>query len=57
MYKKTYEKPCMYVYEVESTAILAGSGGAENKPVPGKSKTFNLENDQVISGDDDDVWE
>lgn len=57
MYKKTYEKPCMYVYEVESTVILAGSGGAENKPVPGKSKTFNLENDQVTSGDDDDVWE
>lgn len=55
MYKKTYERPCMNVYEVETTAILAESG--TKKPVPSTPKSFTLENDQVTSGDADDVWE
>ena len=56
MYKKTYEKPCMDMYEVETTAILAGSGGADN-PVPSKQKSFTLEDKTVTSGDADDAWE
>lgn len=55
MYKKTYEKPRMNMYEVETSAILSVSG--EKKPVPSKPKSFTLENDQVTSGDADDVWE
>lgn len=44
MNKKVYEQPRMFVYEVETPAILAGSTG------------FTVEGN-VTSGDDEDVWE
>ena len=44
MNKKVYEQPRMFVYEVETSAILTGSTG------------FKVEGD-VTSGDDEDVWE
>ena len=54
MKKGSYEQPRITIYEVETTAILAGSG--EKKPV--KSKSFSLENDgQLTSGDGEGVWE
>ena len=48
MSKKVYEQPRMFVYEVEMSAILAGSFGEKTG--------FTVEGD-VTSGDDDDVWE
>ena len=48
MSKKVYEQPRMFVYEVETPAILAGSVG--------QTKGFTVDRD-VTSGDDDDVWE
>lgn len=44
MNKKIYEQPRMFVYEVETSAILAGS------------TKFEVDSD-VTSGDDEDVWE
>lgn len=44
MNKKVYEQPRMFVYEVETPAILAGS------------TNFKVEGN-VTSGDDEDVWE
>ena len=44
MNKKIYEQPRMFVYEVETSAILAVSTG------------FKVEGN-VTSGDDEDVWE
>lgn len=54
MKKGSYEQPRITIYEVETTAILAGSGG--NK-VPSEKSGFNLDNDELTSGDNDDVWE
>lgn len=54
MKKGIYEQPRITIYEVETTAILAGSG--EHK-VPSKQYSFSLENDELTSGDGDDVWE
>ena len=48
MSKKVYEQPRMFVYEVETPAILAGSVG--------QTKGFTVE-EPVTSGDEDDVWE
>lgn len=48
MSKKVYEQPRMFVYEVETPAILAGSGE--------QTGGFTVDRD-VTSGDDDDVWE
>lgn len=48
MSKKVYEQPRMFVCEVETLAILAGSVGQTNG--------FKV-NEDVTSGDDDDVWE
>lgn len=48
MSKKVYEQPRMFIYEVETPAILAGSGGQTNG--------FTVDSD-VTSGDDEDVWE
>lgn len=44
MNKKVYEQPRMFVYEIETSAILTGS------------TVFKVEGD-VTSGDDEDVWE
>lgn len=53
MKKSSYEQPRITIYEVETTAILAGSGNN----VPSKQNGFSLENNELTSGDDDDVWE
>ncbi|WP_278901753.1 hypothetical protein [Leyella stercorea] len=55
MKKSSYEQPRITIYEVETTAILAGSG--ETKPLPNKQQSFSLENDELTSGDGDNVWE
>lgn len=55
MKKGSYEQPRITIYEVETTAILAGSG--ETKPLPNKQQSFSLENDELTSGDGDNVWE
>ena len=55
MKKGSYEQPRITIYEVETTAILAGSG--ETNKVPSNPKSFSLENDELTSGDNDDVWE
>ena len=54
MKKGVYEQPRITIYEVETTAILAGSGGNNE---PSKKQSFSLENDELTSGDGDDVWE
>ena len=56
MKKGSYEQPRITIYEVETTAILAGSGETNNV-VPSKQKSFSLENDELTSGDGDGVWE
>ncbi len=55
MKKSSYEQPRITIYEVETTAILAGSGGTNS--VPGNDNSFVLENNELTSGDDDKVWE
>lgn len=52
--KGIYEQPRITIYEVETTAILAGSG-----EVPSKPKGFSLdrESEELTSGDGDGVWE
>lgn len=54
MKKGSYEQPRITIYEVETTAILAGSG--KQDPVPSKQQSFSLENDELTSGDGDNVW-
>lgn len=53
MKKSSYEQPRITIYEVETTAILAGSGGS----VPSNDNSFSLESNELKSGDNDDVWE
>lgn len=55
MKKGNYEQPRITIYEVETTAILAGSG--ETNKVPSKQKSFSLENEELTCGDDEGVWE
>ena len=55
MKKGSYEQPRITIYEVETTAILIGSD--KTHKVPSKPKSFSLENDELTSGDNDDVWE
>ena len=55
MKKQFYISPRINVYEVETTAILAGSGGSSQKPV-GSPKSFSVNGD-VTCGDEDDVWD
>lgn len=54
MKKGIYEQPRIIIYEVETTAILAGSG-----EVPSEKSGFRLdrESEELTSGDGDDVWE
>lgn len=54
MKKQFYISPRINVYEVETTAILAGSGESSQKPVG--SPSFSVSND-VTCGDEEDVWE
>lgn len=53
MKKQFYISPRINVYEVETTAILAGSGGSQNH-VGNPSISVNGD---VTCGDEDDVWE
>lgn len=57
MKKGSYEQPRITIYEVETTAILAGSG--KQDPVQSKQQSFSLdrESEELTSGDGDDVWE
>ena len=57
MKKSSYEQPRITIYEVETTAILAGSSGTNS--VPSNDNSFGLENNELTSGDNDkdDVWE
>lgn len=57
MKKGSYEQPRITIYEVETTAILAGSG--ETNKVPSKQQGFSLdrESEELTSGDGDGVWE
>lgn len=52
MKKGIYEQPRITIYEVETTAILAGSG-----EVPSEKSGFRLDREELTSGDGDDVWE
>lgn len=54
MKKGSYEQPRITIYEVETTAILAGSGA--NK-VQSKSFSLDRESEELTSGDGDGVWE
>lgn len=49
MSKKVYEQPRMFVYEVETSAILAGSFGEKTG--------FTVDSDVTSGDDDNDVWE
>ena len=53
MKKSSYEQPRITIYEVETTAILAGSG-----EVPSEKSGFCLdrESEELTSGDGDNVW-
>lgn len=56
MKKGSYEQPRITIYEVETTAILAGSGKQDSVP---NKQGFSLdrESEELTSGDNDDVWE
>lgn len=56
MKKGSYEQPRITIYEVETTAILAGSGG-NNEPIKKQSFSLDRESEELTSGDNDDVWE
>ena len=56
MKKGSYEQPRITIYEVETTAILAGSGG-NNEPIKKQSFSLDRESEELTSGDGDDVWE
>lgn len=54
MKKQFYIPPRISFYEVETTAILAGSGGSSQ--IPDSPKSFSV-SDDVTCGDEDNVWE
>ena len=54
MQKKTYMKPLVSLYAIEALTIFAGSTDTSAKPV--NPSGFQFEED-IISGDKDDVWE
>lgn len=54
MKKQFYIPPRISFYEVETTAILAGSGESSQKPVGSPSLSVS---DDVTCGDKEDVWE
>lgn len=53
MQKKTYMKPLVSLYAIEALTIFAGSTDPSAKPSSG----IQVGNDEITSGDDDDVWE
>lgn len=55
MQKKTYMKPLVSLYAIEASTIFAGSNNPQQAPVrPGFS--FGKGDDEITSGDGDDVW-
>lgn len=56
MKKGSYEQPRITIYEVETTAILAGSGETNNV-VQSKSFSLDRESEELTCGDSEDVWE
>lgn len=57
MKKGSYEQPCITIYEVETTAILAGSGKQDSVPNEKSGFSLDRESEELTSGDGDDVWE
>lgn len=57
MKKGSYEQPRITIYEVETTAILAGSGETNNVPSGKSGFSLDRESEELTSGDGDDVWE
>lgn len=57
MKKGSYEQPRVTIYEVETTAILAGSGGTNNVPSEKSGFSLDRESEELTSGDSEDVWE
>lgn len=56
MKKKTYMMPLVSVYAIEASTILADSNKPQHAPArPGIS--FGSGDDEITSGDNDDVWE
>lgn len=55
MKKGSYEQPRITIYEVETAAILAGSG--ETNKVQSKGFSLDRESEELTSGDGDGVWE
>ena len=57
MKKSSYEQPRITIYEVETTAILAGSGETNNVPSEKSGFSLDRESEELTSGDGDGVWE
>lgn len=57
MHKKTYMKPLVSVYAIETSTFLADS--TPSTPPSVQSPGFSFENgdDEITSGDGEDVWE
>lgn len=55
MKKGSYEQPRITIYEVETTAILAGCD--ETNKVQSKSFSLDKESEELTCGDDEGVWE
>lgn len=59
MQKKTYMKPLVSLYAIEALTIFAGSPDkpSTHPSVPSPGFSFGKGDDEIISGDNDDVWE
>lgn len=59
MPKKTYMKPLVSLYAIEASTIFAGSTDKPSTPTSVQSPGFSFENgdDEITSGDSDDVWD
>lgn len=57
MKKGSYEQPRITIYEVETIAILAGSGKQDSVPNEKSGFSLDRESEELTSGDNDGVWE
>ncbi|WP_278812100.1 MULTISPECIES: hypothetical protein [Prevotellaceae] len=57
MKKGSYEQPRITIYEVETTAILAGSGKQDSVPSEKSGFSLDRESEELTCGDSEDVWE
>lgn len=57
MKKGSYEQPRITIYEVETTAILVGSGKQDSVPSEKSGFSLDRESEELTSGDGDNVWE